>query len=291
MLGYNLIESGQSLLSTVLLGVGLYVLGMRVTGSIAVLACIYWVGALAFLVLLRARTSRVGRVDLALARRMLGYAFRVYVAGFLAFLIIRLDLFLVNGYLGARQAGLYGVAGSLADGLFILPMVIGLNVFPRVAGGAQVATSAAVFRLVALGYGVIVAVSVLLAGPVIRLLYGSAFAGSAGLYRWLAPGVFSLGLVTVLSNYFAGRGFPRQALVVWFIALAVNLGMNLALLPTEGTYIASLSSSIAYSLLLLLYGRIFAREAGGLRELVPRPKEAAALAWTVVRRLVPVPSP
>ena len=45
---------------------------------------------------------------------------------------------------------------------------------------------------------------------------------------WLAPGVFSLGLVTVLSHHFAGRGFPLQALTVWFIGLAVNLAIILA---------------------------------------------------------------
>jgi O-antigen/teichoic acid export membrane protein len=291
MTAYNLVEAGQSLLATILVAVGLFVLGMHVTGAIAVLACIYWAGALTYLGLLRARTARVGRVDLGLVRRMLAYAARVYLATFLGFLIVRLDLFLVNGYLGPRQAGLYGVAGSLADGMFILPMVIGLNVFPRVAGGASAETSAAVFRLVTMIYGVIVLVSAALAGPIIRLLYGGAFSHSASLYRWLAPGVFSLGLVTVLSQHFAGRGFPRQALVVWFVGLAVNLAINLVFLPGNGTYIAALSSSVAYTLLLILYMRLFAREAGGLRVLVPRPAELAAYLRTLLRRVVPAASP
>ena len=218
---------------------------------------------------------------------MLSYAFRVYLAALLSFLIIRLDLLLVNGYLGATQAGLYGVAGSLADGLFVVPLVVGLNVFPRVAGGADVTTSAAVFRLVTLVYGAIVVLSVILVGPVISVLYGPAFHASAGLYRWLAPGVFSLGLVTVLSHHFAGRGFPLQALVVWFVGLGVNLAINLLFLPEHGTYIAALSSSVAYTLLLVLYVRLFAREAGGLRELIPRPRELTALARALARRSVP----
>jgi O-antigen/teichoic acid export membrane protein len=286
MVAYNVVEAGQSLLSTMLLAIGLYALGMRVTGSIAVLTSVYWLGAVVFLALLRAHTSRVGRVDVGLVRRMTGYAFRIYLAGFLAFLIIRLDLFLVNGFLGARQAGLYGVAGSLADGLFILPLVIGLNVFPRVAGGAEASTSAAVFRLVTLVYGLIVIVSVVLAGPVIKLLYGPAFTASAGLYRWLAPGVFALGLVTVLSHHFAGRGFPMRAMVVWFFALAVNVAINLAFLPSNGTYVAALSSSIAYTLLLVLYMPLFARDVGGVRELVPRPRELVALTQALLRRAV-----
>ncbi|MDQ6820806.1 MAG: polysaccharide biosynthesis C-terminal domain-containing protein [Actinomycetota bacterium] len=290
MLAYNLVEAGQSALAFVLLLVGLVAFDMRVTGSIAILAGVYWMGALTYLALLRAQTTRVGRVDLGLLRQMMGYAFRLYVAGFLSFLIIRLDLFLVNGYLGARQAGLYGVAGAFADGLFVLPLVIGLNVFPRVAGGAAAATSAAVFRLTVLVYGFVVLLSALLAGPLISVLYGPAFAASASLYHWLAPGVLSLGLVTVISHHFAGRGFPLQALTVWVIGLAVNLAINITFLPSAGTYIAALSSSVAYTLLLVLYLRLFARDVGGLRELIPRPRELTALARALMRRSIPLPS-
>ncbi len=288
MLAYNLIEAGQNLLSVAALAIGLFVFEMGVTGSIAVLVGVYYLGAAAYLVVLHLHVATAARPDLGLARRMLRYAFRIYVAGFVSFLIIRLDLFLVNGYLGASQAGLYAVAAGLADALFILPMVIGLNVFPRIAGGASIQTSAAVFRLVALVYGVLVLASAVLAGPVIELLYGHAFAPSAGLYRWLAPGVFSLGLVTVLSNHFAGRGFPLQAMAVWLVGLAVNLSINLVFLPGNGTYIAALSSSIAYTLLLVLHIRLFAPEVGGLRELVPRPLELLALIRALLGRGAPV---
>lgn len=277
MLAYNLIEAGQNLLAVIALAVGLILLGMGVTGSIAVLVGIYYVGAAAYLILLRRRGTRLDRPDLGLARRMVHYAFRIYVAGLMSFLIIRLDLFLVNGYLGSRQAGLYAIAAGLADGLFVLPLVIGLNIFPRVAGGAGTETTASVFRLVVLVYGAIVLVSVVLVGPVVHLLYGAQFHRSAGLYRWLAPGVFSLGLVAVLSQHFAGRGFPFAAMAVWFVGLAVNLAINLIWLPGHGTYIAALSSSVAYTLLLVLHVRMFASETGGWHELVPRPAEFVAL--------------
>ena len=46
--------------------------------------------------------------DPGLARTMLGYGFRVYVAILLSFLVIRVDLLLVNAYLGARGGPLLG---------------------------------------------------------------------------------------------------------------------------------------------------------------------------------------
>jgi len=287
MVAYNVIEVAQNTVALAALAVGLYVLHMGVTGSIVVVASVYSLGAVAYLILLRARVTRIGRIDVPLARRMLRYAFRIYVAGFISFLIIRLDLFLVNGYLGSRAAGLYATAAGLADAMFTLPMVIGLNVFPRIAGGGDTQTTASVFRLVSLVYGALVLLSAILAGPAIHLLYGHRFAYSATLYYWLAPGVLSLGLVTVLSQHFAGKGFPLGAMAVWFVGLAVNVAINLALLPSQGTYVAALSSSVAYTLLLVLHIRLFGRESGGARQLIPRRGELSALGRALLRRAPP----
>ncbi len=67
------------------------------------------------------------------------------------------------------------------------------------------------------------------------------------LYYWIVPGVFCLGMLTILSNHFAGRGFPIEAGLIWVAGLALNLAINVAFLTVFGTYIASLASSIAYS--------------------------------------------
>jgi lipoyl(octanoyl) transferase len=55
--------------------------------------------------------------------------------------------------------------------------------------------------------------------------------------------------------------------------LALNVAINIALLPSEGTYIASLTSSLTYALLLVLHIHMFAPEAGGLRTLATDPRE------------------
>ena len=74
-------------------------------------------------------------------------------------------------------------------------------------------------------------------------------------------------MLTILSQHFAGRGFPIQAALVWFVGLGVNLAINLAFL-SSGTYVAALASTIAYAVLLVLHVRMFAREIGGLAQCV-----------------------
>jgi O-antigen/teichoic acid export membrane protein len=80
-------------------------------------------------------------------------------------------------------------------------------------------------------------------------------------------------MVTILSSHFAGRGFPRAVIVVWVIGIALNLVLNVLLLPGRAAWVASVTSSISYGILLVLHMWLFAREAGGYGVLRPRARE------------------
>jgi O-antigen/teichoic acid export membrane protein len=260
-------------------------LGGDETTAIAVTSAGYGVGALTWLVILvRRHHPNLLRPDTAVMRRLLGYGLRAYVATLAAFLVIRVDMLMVNGYLGATDAGLYSVAVALVDGIYLLPTVVAVNLFPRVARGAESAMTAEVFRNVAVLYGAFCLLTVPFAGLAIRLIYGHQFSASTSLFYWLLPGAFALGMITILSHHFAGRGFPLEAMLVWFVGLGVNFAMNIVLLPGHGPYIASLASSVAYALLLALHMGMFAREVGGWASLVPRPTEVVGFVRQAVSR-------
>lgn len=280
---YNLVEASLSMTVVLALVVGFAFLGIGVAGALAIYLGNAVLGALIFGALLTWRGPRTWPA-LALARRMIGYAFRVYVATLLLFLVIRLDVLFVNAYLGRSQAGIYTVATGIADALFVIPSVVGLNVFARIARGEDAEVTASVFRSVALLYAALCLFFALIAQPLITLLFGHPFDEAASLYRWLTPGVWAMGMLSILTHHFIGRGFPLQAMLVWFVGLAVNIALNVAFLPSHGTYIAPLSSSVAYGLLLVLYIRLFAREVGGYRPLVPRPRETARFVLVALRR-------
>jgi O-antigen/teichoic acid export membrane protein len=204
---------------------------------------------------------------------MLAYGFRVYVAILLSFLVIRIDLLLVNAYAGAHEAGLYSIAATLADGMYVLPMVVGLNLFPRVARGEPLQQSAEVSRSVSVLYGLLCLATVPFAAPAIRLFFGEEYADAAPLYYWLLPGIYCLGMLTILSYHFAGRGYPARLMAVWAAGLAVNIALNVAFLPGRGAEVASIASSITYAFLLACHVALFAGEVGGLGALRPRTRE------------------
>jgi O-antigen/teichoic acid export membrane protein len=269
-IAYNLIEIGQAAVSLVVLLVVLRVGHGGVMGALLTLTGGAVLGAAAYGMVLRRDIRVVVGPDLGLVQKMARYAVRIYVATLLAFLVIRLDLLLVNYYLGAAQAGIYSVAAAMAAGMYVFPAAVGVNLFPRVARGSEGELSARVFRVVACLFAIACAAAVPVAGPAINLLYGPRFAEATTLFYWLLPGVFCLGMLTVLSHHFAGRGFPRKAMLVWLVGLGVNLILNFTLLSKYGTYIAPLASSIAYGILLILHIRMFAEESGGYSVLLPR---------------------
>jgi O-antigen/teichoic acid export membrane protein len=273
MVAYNAVEVTQAALTLIALGAGFALADLRLSGTLAILGAGRYAATIAYAVLLRRRSRIRSRPDLALARTMLVYGFRVYVAIVVSFLVIRLDLLLVNAYLGRTEAGLYSVAATLADGMFVLPAVIGLNLFPRVARGDPTQASAEVFRSVGALYGLVCLATVPVAGIAIRAFFGAKYEDATSLFYWLLPGIFCLGLLTILSHHFAGRGYPVQAMAIWIFGLALNVVLNLVFLPGRGAWVAALTSSVTYAVLLALHMWLFAREAGGFGAMRPRPGE------------------
>ena len=208
---------------------------------------------------------------------MLAIGSRVYAVGLITFLLIRLDLLLVNSILGQRQAGLYSLAGYVSEALTVIPSVIGINVVSRLARGQTGDTSARTFRAVFLLYGTLCLVSVPAVAIALPLLYGSAYQTSVVLYLWLAPGIFFLGLLSVVSAHYSVRGYPPALIATWIAGLALDIVLNVALLRPLGLFVAPLSSSVSYGLVLAVHLRSFARTSGGARALLPRVAEIKAL--------------
>jgi len=273
MVAYNGVEVAQATFTLVAIVAGFVFFDFALTGTLAVIAVSRYVAAIVYLFLLGHDALRRSGFDRELARRMFAYGLRVYVAIVLSYLLVRFDLLLVNAFLGSSEAGLYGVAATFADGMFVIPMVISLNLFPRVARGDPIEASAEIFRSVAVLYGLLCLVTIPVAGPVITTFFGDNYDGAVSLYYWLLPGIYAYGLVSILSSHFVGRGFPRAAMAIWSFGIVLNVVLNLVFLPGRGAWVAALASSISYGVLLVLLMWLFSREAGSYGVLRPRPRE------------------
>jgi len=285
MVVYNGIEAGQALFTLVALTVGFAALDIGPTGSLAVIMAGFYVSAAVYTAAVLTRPVRT--IEAAVGRStkdLVAFSLKVYAASLAMFLLLRLDALLVNAYLGRSQAGLYSVATAIADVLTLIPIVVGINLFPRVSRDRAWEPTAEVFRSMALLYGAVCILTVPLAGLGIEVIFGSEYADATQLYYWLVPGIFSFGMLSILSHHFAGHGMQRSAVLIWVPGMAVNIAINVAFLEREGTYIASLASSIGYTLVLVLAVSLFAREADGIASLRPRLAETARFVRTAFGR-------
>lgn len=269
---FNLFEVGNKIATFLLLAAWLVLFGGGAAGAAVLFAAMAVLFGSASALYCHRRVPFRPVLDRTLFAEMLRYGGRVYLSCLLAYLVIRSDLLLVNFFLGTADAGVYSIAVQIADTLLLLPVTVGMILLPRVAGerGGGEEVTARVLRHTAMLLAALCLAAGVLVGPVVRLLYGAEFEGSILATRLLLPGVLALGLNGVLMNHFGGRGMPAITALAPAAGLALNVGLNLYVVPRYGIAGAALTSSLAYGLMLFLSLAAFVRagRVGLFRSLV-----------------------
>jgi O-antigen/teichoic acid export membrane protein len=198
------------------------------------------------------------RVDVALLRRMIRYGLKFHISVLAGAIIFRADLLVVNHFRTPEEAGVYSVATQFGMLLMLLPSVIATLLFPRVTAeqDAHGETTWQVTKHTAL----IMLVCCLAAVPVsflLPLVYGAAFSEATTLLLILLPGVYLIGLESVLVQHFNALGLPRTIPVYWIVTLVVNLLLVFALVPQLGAYGAAIASTVSYALIFALVAFYF----------------------------------
>ena len=91
---------------------------------------------------------------------------------------------------------------------------------------------------------------VVLARPICRLVYGPEFGAAAIPLRILGPGVVLLGVVTLTISLLVSRGNPGRTASLSGIMVAVNVALNLLLIPlfsVAGAATAMLATEVIFT--------------------------------------------
>ncbi|OPX84852.1 MAG: colanic acid exporter [Pelotomaculum sp. PtaB.Bin104] len=188
--------------------------------------------------------------SLSLFKDNIKFGIKAYLAALFAFLLLRLDLIMVKYMLGAEQAGYYSIATTMADMVFMLPVVVGTILFPKLsampANKEKWEYTKRVTRLAGPMIVFLTFIAALLAKPIVRLLFGEAFLPSVPAFIWLLPGITFLGIQVIIVQFLNSIGFPKVTVVIWGIATLLNVFLNLWAIPIYGICGASLVSSFSY---------------------------------------------
>jgi len=249
---FNLLDlAGQSfVLINAVLVLLLLKRGLELLVTLNTLASIFVSIVIALLLVLSAKNlvQSKWRADVALLRRMIGYGVKFHISILAGAIIIRADLLVVNHFRGAAEAGVYSVASQFALLLMLLPGVIATLLFPRVTTEQDVRgeTTCLVTRYTTF----IMFLCCLAAVPfslLLPLIYGPAFADATRLLLILLPGVYLIGLESVLVQHFNALGLPRAIPIYWLVTLVLNLILVFSLVPRFGAQGAAIASTISYA--------------------------------------------
>jgi O-antigen/teichoic acid export membrane protein len=214
------------------------------------------------------RGAGVARPSRALGREVLTYGVRGQIGGMITLLNLRLDFAVLGAMAGPAVLGAYAVASKYAELLRLPGTALTWVCYPMLAGmGAEEARQQA-RRLVTpalVANALAAAPFVLLAGPVIGLLYGRGFDAAVAPARVLVLGMLLGGAAGVASGYLYGRGRPGLNSWALGVGLAVTVVLDVLLIPSYGAMGAAFASTSTYLLadaaLLVMLRRVSQGEA------------------------------
>ena len=216
---------------------------------------------------LRRRDHEIALPPRAVFTRLLRDGVILQGAAIGLFLMFRIDLLIVAVLTNAKETGLYSLATSLAEILFVTAAALAQLTLPRLTEDPPdlAARFVAIFtrRIVtvsAVGAAVLAAVSY----PTIVVLYGHEWKGSVVPLVILAVAAVAITLAWSVYGYLVREGRLRDISVITLGSLAANIVLNLMLIPLIGIIGAALASLVTYWALGLLLALRFRRLAASV---------------------------
>lgn len=265
--------------------IALVAAGMGAAGAAWGRATGYAVGAVAATTIafrLLGRVSRTVDGHRAYPRRrraLLRYALPLFVIDAIYGLLGRVGLLLVGAYLSAAAVGVFAAPQRLLPALEGVALAVANSISPRQAAsrdGRSVGAFTMSLRWLMLFYAALVTPLVVWADPIVDLLFGDEYAGSANVLRLLAPFIFLDGISPLISTTVNYLGDAGRRIPIAISALAVNVAINVVFLPRIGVDAAAIGASAAFCVYVPLHLRICRQHLG----FPLRP-----IAWTFVRAL------
>jgi stage V sporulation protein B len=173
-------------------------------------------------------------------------------------LLQRADLILVKALsstetrLASENAGYYGAAASIAGITYQIVISVTFVVFPLVSQSTFAAdhsrTRAYVSNTMRYSLMTMAVVSALLsanAPEVLGVVYPANYRVGSSALSILAYGMFLFGSLYVLNTIITASGRPKISLLIGAVTLAVNVGLNVVLIPRYGLKGAAISTTVA----------------------------------------------
>lgn len=249
-------------------------------------------GAVAAVVVLRNLYRQVvPQFERTLVKPILGASFPFAILGILGAFLLNIDMVMLGWWVGAADIGFYSAGQKIIQVLYTIPAILASALFPALARfvgeGAHdkarglmergiIASLLVAFPLAAGG--------IVLASPIMELLYGAEYLPAAPAFQFL-----SVTLLLIFSGALIGNlvlAYNEQRRIGWFVAAGagVNVILNILLIPRygiAGCAAATIVAQLANNGLMwhMIKKRCTFRTARHLVRIVPASLVMGGVAW------------
>jgi O-antigen/teichoic acid export membrane protein len=232
--------------------------------GVVAMAAVFVVGSAASALWQGLWLRRVANLQFRLDRAVMGTLIRNAIPFFaywvLGSLYYRLDTILLSKLTGAAVLGWYGAAYRLFDTLVFLPNIVASAILFPILSQLSVQSRPALQRAMIRGLDTILIVGVpisvglfTLADPIVRLIYSQPeFVHAVPALQWLAVGLLLLYVNSILGVTLVSLNQERKLTLLAGLALVLNLGLNLLLIPPF-QHVGAASTTAATEGFMLIY--------------------------------------
>jgi O-antigen/teichoic acid export membrane protein len=190
--------------------------------------------------------------DSALARALVRQSAPLLLAAAVVMVYMKSDVVLLSALSDHTQTGLYALAQKMSEVLYIVPVAIIDSLYPLLAARSRASAPAhadqLMFDLGAAGAWLAVGCGLLLAVPLVRWVFGEAYAPTLTLFAIHAWTCLAVALDTARQRWLVTAGLQRRAPWLAGSGALLAVGLNLALVPWLGALGAActaLAASVA----------------------------------------------
>jgi len=190
--------------------------------------------------------------ELKLIKTLLAFSIPVIITALSEMAIYDISTFVIGSYMATKYVGYYTAADPIAR----LPLVISLSVatavLPAASEAAALKDKGLLKNYIVQSYRYVILLVLplcigiaIFATPLMGILFGSEFVPGAEALSILVIGMTFYTLFMVSASISQGIGYPRLPMMILLIGTAINLGLNLLLVPLYGIVGAALATTIA----------------------------------------------
>jgi O-antigen/teichoic acid export membrane protein len=179
-------------------------------------------------------------------------------------IVFRIDVVLLSLFTSNSVVGAYGAAARLLEATLFLAWSSGASVLPMfsyLGRDSRPSLDRAYRASLTFVGGMVVPVAVTLfvcAGPIVSLLYGRRYDDAVPVLRWLSFAVVAYSVGYIAGTLVLVRRPGRLTVMVTAVAAAVNVLLNLVLIPTlaaVGAAVATLATEVLLTTMLMVLTR------------------------------------